>query len=74
MERVRKTRETSGRKSGRTGGKKKEHLQHIISLRINDPQKTMLERLSVATCRSISDIMREAVVLWSRKNRGLCLD
>lgn len=53
---------------------KKDHLQNIISLRINDKQKVMLEKLSKATSKSISDIMREAVNLWSAKRRKLCLD
>ena len=57
-------------------GKKnqKEHLQNIISLRISDKQKIMLEKLSKATSKSVSDIMREAVNLWSAKQRKLCLD
>ncbi|ABL01251.1 ribbon-helix-helix protein, CopG family [Pelobacter propionicus] len=53
---------------------KKEHLQNIISLRINDKQKMTLEKLSKATSKSISDIVREAVNLWSAKRRKLCLD
>jgi trehalose/maltose hydrolase-like predicted phosphorylase len=53
---------------------KKEHLQNIISLRISDNQKMMLEKLSKTTSKSISDIMREAVNLWSAKRRKLCMD
>ena len=53
---------------------KKEHLHNIISLRISDNQKIMLESLSKATSKSISDIMREAVNLWSAKRRKLCVD
>lgn len=61
-------------KASRSKKNKKEHLQNIISLRISDNQKMMLENLSKATSKSISDIMREAVNLWSAKRRKLCLD
>ncbi|ABK98427.1 hypothetical protein Ppro_0797 [Pelobacter propionicus DSM 2379] len=74
MEQAQHARETSGRKSRRKGARKREQLHHMISLRINDPQKASLERLSLATSRSISDIMREAVTLWSKKHRRLCLE
>lgn len=74
MEQAQHARETSGRNSRRKGARKREQLHHMISLRINDPQKASLERLSLATSRSISDIMREAVTLWSKKHRRLCLE
>ncbi|WP_041532115.1 ribbon-helix-helix protein, CopG family [Pelobacter propionicus] len=61
-------------KASRSKKNKKEQLQNIISLRISDNQKMMLEKLSKTTSKSISDIMREAVNLWSAKRRKLCLD
>lgn len=61
-------------KAPRNKKNKKEHLQNIISLRISDNQKMMLEKLSKTTSKSISDIMREAVNLWSAKRRKLCMD
>jgi hypothetical protein len=61
-------------KTSRGKRDKKEQLQNIISLRISDNQKMMLENLSKATSKSISDIMREAVNLWSAKRRKLCMD
>ena len=66
--------DTKEQKTSKTKKNKKDHLQNIISLRINDKQKVMLEKLSKATSKSISDIMREAVNLWSAKRRKLCLD
>ncbi|NVN92145.1 MAG: ribbon-helix-helix protein, CopG family [Desulfuromonadales bacterium] len=73
MARIKKT-ATKEIKSTRSKKSKKDHLQNIISLRINDKQKITLEKLSKATSKSISDIMREAVNLWSAKRRKLCLD
>jgi len=69
-----KKQETKETKTSRSKKSKKEHLQNIISLRISDKQKVMLENLSRATSKSISDIMREAVNLWGAKRRKLCLD
>jgi len=51
-----------------------EQLQNVISLRINDDEKRALEKLTKSTAKSISEIMREAIDLWSSKRRKLCLD
>jgi len=51
-----------------------EQLQNVISLRISDDEKKALEKLTKSTSKSISDIMREAIDLWSSKRRKLCLD
>ncbi|MSN26057.1 MAG: ribbon-helix-helix protein, CopG family [Geobacter sp.] len=51
-----------------------EPLQNVISLRINDNEKKSLEKLTKATSKSISEIMREAIDLWTSKRRSLCMD
>lgn len=61
-------------KSIRKNARKKDQLHSTISLRISNNQKMMLEKLSKATSKSVSDIMREAVNIWSSKRRNLCLD
>jgi predicted DNA-binding protein len=53
---------------------KAEQLQNVISLRVNDAEKKQLEQLRKSTSKSISDIMREAITLWTSKRRKLCLD
>lgn len=73
MARTKKT-DTKESKATRSKKSKKDHLQNIISLRISDKQKMTLEKLSKATSKSISDILREAANLWSTKRRNLCLD
>lgn len=64
------------RESGTTKNKnkKKEQLQNIISMRISDTEKKKLEKLTKSTSKNISDIMREAIDLWSSKRRKLCMD
>lgn len=66
--------EAKDTKASRTKKKEKDCLQNIITLRISDRQKIALEKLSKATSKSISDIMREAVSIWSDKRRKLCLE
>ncbi|OGR26989.1 MAG: CopG family transcriptional regulator [Desulfuromonadaceae bacterium GWB2_53_15] len=53
---------------------KKEQLQNIISLRINDEEKKILEKLTKSTSKSISDVMREAIDLWSSQRHKVCTD
>lgn len=64
-------------KEPKTAKKKRnriEPLQNVISLRINDNEKKSLEKLTKSTSKSISEIMREAIDLWSSKRRKLCMD
>lgn len=51
-----------------------EPLQNVISMRINDNEKRSLEKLTKSTSKSISEIMREAIDLWTSKRRSLCMD
>jgi len=64
-------------RESKTPRRKKERtaqVQNVISLRINDEEKKALEKLTKATSKSISDIMREAIDLWTSKRRKLCMD
>lgn len=61
-------------KTSRKKRKDVDQLQNVISLRINDEEKKALEKLTKSTSKSISEIMREAIDLWSSKRRKLCLD
>jgi len=54
--------------------KRKNLLENVISLRISDQEKKELEKLTSKTSKSITDIMREALTLWSSKRRSLCMD
>jgi len=63
-----------GRKSIKEKRQKKEQLKNIISLRINDEEKQTLEKLTKSSSKSISEIMREAINLWSSQRSKLCLD
>jgi len=52
----------------------KNPLENVISLRITEKEKKTLEKLTKATAKSVSDIMREAMELWKSKRRSLCLE
>jgi len=60
-------------KSAKKKKKETELLQNVISLRINDDEKKTLEKLTKATSKSVSEIMREAIDLWRSKQRKLCM-
>ncbi len=51
-----------------------EQVQNVISLRITDDEKRALEKLTKSTAKSISEIMREAIDMWSFKRRKLCMN
>jgi hypothetical protein len=53
---------------------RKKALDNVISLRISGKEKKTLEKLTKATSKSVSDIMREAMELWKLKRRRLCLE
>ena len=61
-------------KSSKKKRKETEQVQNVISLRINDEEKRALEKLTKSTSKSITEIMREAIDLWSSKRRKLCMD
>lgn len=54
--------------------KRRALLDNVISMRISDDEKKSLEKLTSTTSKNISDIMREALNLWSSKRRSLCMD
>ena len=49
-------------------------LTNVVSLRISDQEKRELEKITKSSARSISEIVREALVFWVAKRRRLCLD
>jgi hypothetical protein len=54
--------------------KDKEVLNHVVSLRISDQEKRVLERITEATRRNVSDVVREAIEFWLTKRKGFCLE
>jgi len=49
-------------------------LQNVVSFKINDQEKKLLENLTQSTSKSVSDIMREALNVWKSKRARLCLE
>jgi hypothetical protein len=49
-------------------------LDNVISVRLSDQEKHVLQRIIKRTSKNASDIMREAVLLWSSRQRSLCMD
>lgn len=55
----------------KTAKKKKEPkvpvLKNVVSLRVSDQEKRLLERLTRATSQNVSDLVREAIGFWLAK-------
>ena len=49
-------------------------LHNVVSLRITDQEKRELDRITKTTCKSVSDVVREAIEFWLSKRKRLCLD
>ena len=47
---------------------------NVISMRVSDDERQELESLVAVTDKSVSDIMREAMVLFKANLRGLQLN
>ena len=54
----------------RKNAKKKEPiLKNVVSLRVSDQEKRLLDRLTAATSKNVSDLVREALGFWLAKGR-----
>ena len=54
-------------------GRKKDPaaLKNVVSLRINDQEKQVLDRCAKATRKNVSEVFREAIELWLTKHKPL---
>lgn len=58
------------RKKKETPKKSTPVLKNVVSLRVSDQEKRLLERLTRATSLNVSDLVREAIGFWLAKGRG----
>ncbi|ACM21194.1 transcriptional repressor, HgtR-related [Geotalea daltonii FRC-32] len=49
-------------------------LTNVVSLRISDQEKRVLEKITRSSSKNVSEIVREAIELWLAKRKKLCLD
>lgn len=45
-------------------------LKNVVSLRVSDQEKRLLERLTRATSQNVSDLVREAIGFWLAKRHA----
>lgn len=48
-------------------------LKNVVSLRISDQEKRLLEKISSNGCRNVSEVIREAIGYWLARRRNLVL-
>jgi len=64
-----------GAASGRKRGKEEAStLKNIVSLRISDQEKRVLEGITKSSRKNLSDVVREAIEFWLAKRGRLCLE
>lgn len=58
----------------RRAGKRREKtiLKNIISLRVSDREKKVLEKITESSSMSVSDVVREAIGYWLSRRQRLC--
>lgn len=49
-------------------------LTNIVSLRISDREKRLLEKITKSTSMNVSEVVREAIDLWLARRQKFCLD
>lgn len=64
------TKRKTVRKKKDTQKKSTPVLKNVVSLRVSDQEKRLLERLTRATSLNVSDLVREAIGFWLAKGRG----
>lgn len=47
-------------------------LNNVVSLRVSDREKQVLERITATTSQSVSDVVREAIGYWLSRRQRLC--
>ncbi|HBA88540.1 MAG TPA: CopG family transcriptional regulator [Geobacter sp.] len=59
------------KEAGKRKSPKKEHtvLKNVVSLRVSDQEKRLLERLTRSSSQSLSDLVREALGFWLSRRR-----
>lgn len=49
-------------------------LNNLVSLRITDKEKRVLDRIIAANRMNLSDVVREALDFWLTRRKGICLE
>jgi len=49
-------------------------LNNVVSLRISDKEKRVLDRITAANRMNLSDVVREALDFWLTRRKGICLE
>jgi hypothetical protein len=52
--------------------KEKVVLKNVVSLRVSDREKRVLEKITESNSQSVSDVIREAIEFWLSKRQRLC--
>ncbi|MGE0920216.1 CopG family transcriptional regulator [Trichlorobacter lovleyi] len=54
--------------------KKERTAKNIVSLTLSDKEQRVMERITRATSKEASEVIREALSFWISRRQRLCLD
>ena len=54
--------------------KKERTARNIVSLTLSDKEQRVMERITKATSKEASEVIREALSFWISRRQRLCLD
>ena len=54
--------------------KSEKSSKNLVSLKLSDQERRIMERITRATSKDASEIVREAFSFWLSKRQRLCLD
>ena len=52
--------------------KEKSILNNVVSLRVSDKEKLVLEKITRSSSKSVSDVVREAIEFWLSRRQRVC--
>jgi predicted DNA-binding protein len=61
-------------KKARSRRRDEQALTNVVSLRISDREKRLLEKITKSTSMNVSEVVREAIDLWLARRQKFCLD
>lgn len=49
-------------------------LKNVVSLRISDQEKRILEKITKSSSKNVSELVREAIEFWLAERKRFCLE
>lgn len=64
----------SGESRKQTRRRDETALKNVVSLRISDQEKRVLQRITKSSSKNVSELVREAIEFWLAERKRFCLE